>query len=222
MNRKALAILVFFALLMLAANSNDTLGQRVRTLELLVEHLTDRVDQLTDEVKRLKPSTTGATIPQKATGVVFMIQSIRRQPIDVSLRSEGELLVEEAIAKEEKADQKDADRAGTPKTDYYRPTRERLQKEAFNLRKQARPLRARGNKMIRDAEMPRYEVDGWDGSRVLVVSITRFDATSVLRRLSEGDFAQYTGDIISDSRNEVTIDARSIRPAQRPVNFKDP
>ena len=66
------------------------------------------------------------------------------------------------------------------------------------------------------------EINGWDGRRVIVVSITRFDATSVLRRLSVDDFAQYTGDIISDSRNEVTIDARSIRPAQRPANFKDP
>lgn len=222
MNRKVLAILVLFALLMLAANSNDTLSQRVRHLEKLVERLEGRVDQLTDEFKRMRSTTTGATIPQKATGVVFMIQSIRRQPIDDRLRSEGKLLVEEANQKEELADQKDAERSGTPNTDYYRPTRERLRKEAHNLRKQARPLRARGNRMIREAEMPHYEINGWDGSRVIVVSITQFDATSVLRRLTEGDFAQYTGDIISDSRNEVTIDARSIKPAQRPANFKDP
>ncbi len=228
MTRMVLTILVLFSLLMVAANYDDTLEQRVRRLELLVEHMNDRVDQLSDEVKRLKQSTTEATTSRGAIGVVFLIESIRRLPIDDSLKAEGELLVEEAVAREEEADEKDADRAGVRagrnrvERNASRARKEQYRTEANNLRTQARTLRMRGYRMIRKAEMPHYEVNGWDGSRFLVVYISRFDATSVLRRLSEGDFAKYTGDIISDSRNEVAIDARSIKPAQRPANFKDP
>ena len=169
MKRMVLAILVLFSLLMLAANYNDTLEQRVSRLELLVELMNDRVDQLSEDAKRLKPSTKEATTSKGSIGVVFMIQSIQRLPVNDSLRSEGKLLIEEAIAKEEEADQKDADRAGERqgRTSYEKSAlsarKDKYRKEANNLRARARTLRARGFRMIREAEMPHYEVEGWDG-----------------------------------------------------------